>query len=62
MRVNGYYWIRLNSNININNPNTELGWEVAYFSQGDGWYSIWEGGSYEDDEITEINEKRLLPH
>lgn len=58
MRENGYYWIKLNSN--KHDPMTEQGWEVAYFERGKGWYSIWDGGSYKDEEVKQIDETRLL--
>jgi hypothetical protein len=57
MRDNGYYWIKLNNNKHIS--MTENGWEVAYFENNYGWYSIWEGGCYQDNEIDEINENRI---
>lgn len=56
-RSNGYYWIRLDDH--ITDPVTENGWEVAYYKNGEGWYSIWDGGSFGDDELLEINEEKL---
>ena len=35
-------------------------WEVAFYSKLDGWYSIWDGGTYPDDEVKEIDEKRII--
>ena len=58
MRDNGYYWIKLNSD--KHDPMTENGWEVAYFENTTGWYSIWDGGEYQDDEVEEIDENRLI--
>ena len=60
MREIGYYWIVLNDEIKGHDPVTVNGWEVAYYSE-DGWYSIWDGGSYTDKEVTKINEKKLVP-
>ena len=58
MRENGYYWIRLDNN--RKDPMTENGWEVAYFERGEGFYSIWDGGAYKDNEVEQIDETRLL--
>ena len=59
MREHGYYWIKLKSN--KNDPQTENGWEVAYYMKDTGWYSIWDGGDYQDNELEEINENILKP-
>lgn len=44
MRKPGYYWIW---RVAVN------GWEVAYYDK-EGWYSIWDGGTYSDDDIIRI--------
>ena len=56
-RLNGYYWIRLDSK--RDDPFTENGWEVAYYSD-DGWCSLWDGGYYNDSDLLEIDEQRLF--
>lgn len=58
MRESGYYWIRLDNR--VDDPQTENGWEVAYYLHGEGWMSIWDGGAYRDDEVLEIDEHRLI--
>ena len=61
MRKFGYYWVILNDDTHLkSDPVTVNGWEVAYYSK-EGWYSIWDGGSYTDKEVTKINEKKLVP-
>lgn len=57
MRQNGYYWIRLDDH--LTDPVTEHGWEVAYFMGDEGWFSIWDGGAFQDEELKEIDETRL---
>lgn len=46
-RAEGYYWIILNH-----------GWEVAYLDK-DGWTSMWDGGTFQDDEVKEIDETKI---
>ena len=58
MRENGYYWIRLDDD--KHDPKTEDSWEVAYYAKGEGFYSIWDGGCYKDDEVEQIDETRLV--
>ena len=57
-RESGYYWIKLGEF--KDDPVTENGWEVAYYKRGEGWYSIWEGGDYQDGQVADIDEKRLM--
>jgi len=47
-RKKGYYWVK---------PFDD-DWEVCYYDK-DGWYSIWDGGSYTDFDYMKINENRL---
>jgi len=56
MRESGYYWIKLTD---TSDDVLENGWEVAYYYKDEGWYSIWDGGAYKDDEINEIDENKL---
>ena len=58
MRENGYYWIRLDDD--THDPVTENGWEVVFYEQGEGFYSIWDGGCYKDDEVEQIDENKLI--
>lgn len=58
MRQNGYYWVKFISTIE-NEPQTENGWQVAYFYNGD-WCSICEGIRYKDHDLLEIDETRLI--
>lgn len=46
-RKEGYYWIILHDGAE---------WEVAYYDES-GWYSIWEGSLFQDDELKEIDDK-----
>ena len=55
-RESGYYWIRLSERIP---RDTVPEWEVAYYDD-EGWYSIWDGGTYNDDEVKEIDERRII--
>ena len=55
-RENGYYWIRLSER---SLKDTIPEWEVAYYDE-EGWYSIWDGGTYSDEEVMEIDEKRII--
>jgi hypothetical protein len=58
MREAGYYWIKM--------AKTD-DWEVAYYDPREekvspeegGWFSIWSGGCYRDDELIEIDESKL---
>ncbi len=59
-RESGYYWIKFPDSEKTDS-SLENGWEVAYFRNEIGWFSIWDGGTYKDDEIKEINEIKLLP-
>ena len=58
-RENGYYWVKF-ANSEEDDPSLENGWEVAYFDEN-GWYSIWDGGAYDDKDIKEINKTKLFP-
>jgi len=58
-RKNGYYWIKLRGH--KHSIVTENGWEIGYFAKNVGWYSIWNGGAYWDEDMEEINENILLP-
>lgn len=58
-REDGYYWIK-RPLTNKNDPMTDNGWEVACFEKGEGWYSIWDGGAYHDEEVEEIDERRVV--
>ena len=58
MRENGYYWIKIEEH--NDDECLENGWEIAYYYNGEGWYSIWDGGAYNDDEIFEVDENKLI--
>lgn len=58
MRKNGYYWIKLHT-AKLPDPVLMDGWEVAYFHEEEGWYSIWDGGAYQDENLEAINENIL---
>jgi len=67
-RKNGYYWIKLRASesdpvdtFGTLYAHIHDGWEVAFFESGEGWYSIWDGGSYKDNEVLKINEKQVIP-
>ena len=63
-RESGYYWIILLNNKDFEDdaPYTINGWEVAFYDATEhGWYSIWDGGAYKDDEVYKINENKLMP-
>lgn len=61
MRKTGYYWIKPKFG-NIDDPlNIHDKWEVAFYEGNAGWYSIWEGGYIQDEELLEINETPLSP-
>lgn len=47
-RENGYYWVKINA-----------GWRIFHWS-GDCWYHIGGLATFQDDELQEINEQRLL--
>jgi len=54
-RESGYYWIKISED-RMGGDN----FEIAFYQQGEGWYSIWDGGTYSDDEIITINEERII--
>ena len=54
-RENGYYWVHI-SDDRMGGDN----WEVAFYERGEGWYSIWDGGNYKDNEVNQINETRIV--
>lgn len=61
MRKSGYYWIKTKSAAD-DNLDIHDGWEVAFYDKNEGWYSIWDGGTYSDDEmLLDINETPLSP-
>jgi predicted DNA-binding protein (MmcQ/YjbR family) len=61
-RPSGYYWVKFKvPPERANDPVTENGWEVAYYHEGRGWYSIWDGGAYADDDLEEIQPNKLYP-
>jgi hypothetical protein len=61
MRESGYYWIKIHgSNIIGDKCDTENGWEVAYYVKGEAWYSMWNTGAFQDEELCEINGNRIL--
>lgn len=61
MRESGYYWVKVSEPSINDETNTEDGWEVCYFlnAEDGGWYSIWDGGTYQDDELSDINKVKI---
>lgn len=47
-RENGYYWVKIN-----------VGWRIFHWSD-DCWYHIGGLATFQDDELQQINEQRLL--
>jgi len=54
-RETGYYWIKISED-RMGDDN----FEIAFYERGVGWYSIWDGGPYKDNEIMIINEERII--
>ncbi len=50
MREKGFYWVIQDLNIN---------WEIAYWS-GKCWHLTLAGHSYQDNNLIEIDENRLI--
>jgi len=63
MRKAGYYFVKLSEAVDEDHSSETVhgGWEVAFWDPEEGWYSIWDGGSYKDEDMIEINETKLEP-
>ena len=60
-RERGYYWV-ITDYDEMDDPVTIDGWEVAYYSPGEGWYTLWDGGAYADSSLHKINENKIEPN
>ena len=61
IRDDGYYWVKFD--VENHDPVGENGWEIAYYKEKEGWCGVWGGvawNMYDDDELEEINETKLV--
>ena len=51
VRASGYYWVRVSS---------EFNWEIAWFESEFKEWLLMSGGIWQDNEISEIDENRIM--